>query len=670
MEPETGAPTVKIGDDGQVLQCAKGAETAACGYKAGDAVCAACGATAVEVKMYGEDGADGMMCKATGETVMEPCAECKGDCSAMAFKGEMPAQLLERFKKKKKTGGKNPFAEEDEEDEEDEEMSEKGEMPAQLLERFKKKKKTGGKNPFAEEDEEDEEMSEKVAMYGAPPARAYGDFSDDEELGIVQEADTEDDEELDIEEPEMEDPDEEVSGSYSKGVGGRRRVPVRPRRTKGAYTGDPMDDEDYDDEEEEGMEELSLDEEMDEPGEVEMQEDMERSGYMYRKSDYANLRLATMGFKQGEMGTNPFVCAIERKLYPANSPVCENCPGGCVKEGDMPALLEMEGVAEDMFSGKVLDSGYSDKADIFVVDVERKDGKPVEVFFDGTTGECYGWHMLNDEVLNVKSGFRPSEMIGFSEAAQIATKSINGDVVSVEADLFEGFDSYAVEIEGVDGKSYDVFVSLDGDILGYDTYTQQEAFAIESEAAEIALKRAYGDDVRKQMAERGDAMEDGEMPIANDSDLRNAVMSWPRSKKRTEAKEHIMARARVLGLEKSLPDEWLQEKKQNEEAKGDANFLSSLAEFELITEEIKSSNSEEDEAELYFKRMFSDEQREDEAKKGNALPDGSYPIVNETDLKNAIQAYGRAKDKDKARAHIVKRAKSLGKEDLIPENWN
>ena len=620
MEPETGAPTVKIGDDGQVLQCAKGAETAACGYKAGDSVCAACGATAIEVKMYGDEGADGMMCKATGETVMEPCAECKGDCSMMAFKGEMPAELLASFKKKKK-------------------------------------KKKGGKNPFAEADEEDEEMSEKVAMYGAPPARAYGDFVDDEELGIMPE----DDEELDIEEPEMEDPDEEISESIAMGMPPRRK-------RKSAYVDEPLRSSEYEEEEEE---EDELEEMMDDPNEEEMEEDAETMGYgMYRKSDYADARLASMGFKQGEMGESPFICAIERKLYPANSPVCENCPGGCVKEGDMPALLEMEGVAEDMFRGKVLDSGYSDKADIFVIDVERKDGKPVEAFFDGTTGECMGWHLLNDEVLNVKSGFQPTQMIGFSEAAQIATKSINGDVVSVEADVFEGFDSYAVEVEGVDGKSYDVFVSLDGEVLGYDTYTQQEAFAIESEAAEIALKRAYGDDVRKQMAERGDAMEDGEMPIANDSDLRNAVMSWPRSKKRTEAKEHIMARARVLGLEKSLPDEWLQEKKQNEEAKGDANFLSSLAEFELITEEIKSSDSEQDEAELYFKRMFSDEQRESEAKKGNALPDGSYPIVNETDLKNAIQAYGRAKDKDKAKAHIVKRAKSLGKEDLIPENWN
>lgn len=63
--------------------------------------------------------------------------------------------------------------------------------------------------------------------------------------------------------------------------------------------------------------------------------------------------------------------------------------------------------------------------------------------------------------------------------------------------------------------------------------------------------------------------------------------------------------------------------------------------------------------------------REDAAKKGEALPDGSFPIRNEKDLKNAIQAYGRSKEEDRAavRKHIQKRARALGKADLIPEDW-
>lgn len=57
------------------------------------------------------------------------------------------------------------------------------------------------------------------------------------------------------------------------------------------------------------------------------------------------------------------------------------------------------------------------------------------------------------------------------------------------------------------------------------------------------------------------------------------------------------------------------------------------------------------------------------ADKGEALPDGSFPIKNKKDLENAIQAFGRAKDKDKAKAHIKARAKALGLEAELPEEW-
>lgn len=47
----------------------------------------------------------------------------------------------------------------------------------------------------------------------------------------------------------------------------------------------------------------------------------------------------------------------------------------------------------------------------------------------------------------------------------------------------------------------------------------------------------------------------------------------------------------------------------------------------------------------------------------------SYPIRNEQDLKNAIQAFGRAKDKAAAKRHIISRARSLGLTRLIPKQW-
>lgn len=66
-------------------------------------------------------------------------------------------------------------------------------------------------------------------------------------------------------------------------------------------------------------------------------------------------------------------------------------------------------------------------------------------------------------------------------------------------------------------------------------------------------------------------------------------------------------------------------------------------------------------------REYSDEQRKDLVDKGLALSDGSFPIKDLEDLKNAIQAYGRSKNQSAAAKFIAKRAKTLGAEDLIPD---
>lgn len=69
------------------------------------------------------------------------------------------------------------------------------------------------------------------------------------------------------------------------------------------------------------------------------------------------------------------------------------------------------------------------------------------------------------------------------------------------------------------------------------------------------------------------------------------------------------------------------------------------------------------------KREFSSDQRELLAGSGKALPDGSFPIANKSDLHNAIQAIGRAKDRGKAMAHIKSRASALGATDMLPDTW-
>ena len=57
------------------------------------------------------------------------------------------------------------------------------------------------------------------------------------------------------------------------------------------------------------------------------------------------------------------------------------------------------------------------------------------------------------------------------------------------------------------------------------------------------------------------------------------------------------------------------------------------------------------------------------AEEGKALPDGSFPIRNREDLRDAIQSFGRASDKDQAKRWIKKRARQLNAEKELPEDW-
>lgn len=378
---------------------------------------------------------------------------------------------------------------------------------------------------------------------------------------------------------------------------------MKKRQKKGMGMGMPGEEEDDeemmdDDEEMSSMPSskkkmsLEIEEEDDEDEEEEDDEDMSDMGGMDLETARKK-RLMSLGEKSAELGRNAYMCAIERKVYPGGSGVCDDCPGGCLPERGMPGLLSVEGIAENMFKGKVLDSGYSSDADMFVVDVQAKDGRAVEVFIDGTTAEVLGFHKLDDNAFEQKSALDSIMVIDFHEAAEIAVKSIEGEVIAVEPDIFEGFDSYAVEIEGVDGKSYDVFVSLDGEILGYDKYEPEEAEAIEAEAAEIALKRAFSEDMRTQMAKEGTALPDGSYPISNVDDLKNAISAYGRAKDKEAAKKHIMKRAKALGQEKMIPANWVTGgSKVVEEKSGevDSDLMASLIEFELLEAEVKDAD--------------------------------------------------------------------------------
>lgn len=94
--------------------------------------------------------------------------------------------------------------------------------------------------------------------------------------------------------------------------------------------------------------------------------------------------------------------------------------------------------------------------------------------------------------------------------------------------------------------------------------------------------------------------------------------------------------------------------------------------IEQISPSIQTSFDNHDikgtEAELE-KKDYTDAQRADMADSGQAMASGGFPIKTVKDLKNAIRSIGRAKDRAAAIAHIIARAKALGKEDLIPDSF-
>lgn len=341
---------------------------------------------------------------------------------------------------------------------------------------------------------------------------------------------------------------------------------------------DERDMEDATEGPDDSMAETTADD-MEEPMEA-MNEDDRATRMRARKR-----RMASMQVKSEEWGDDAYLCGFEGKMLAGAMEPCAACPGGCAPESDLPTLIEVEGLAEEMLVGKVLDSGYSDAADLFIVNVELKDGSVAEAIYDGSTAKCLGWQLLDEELIGEKSAEGDSfEIISIEDAIGIATKNLPGEVVSVDAELYEGYDAYAIEIDGVDGKSHDAFISLDGEFLGSDSYDAEEASDIDAETAEFELKAMYSEEQRTSMAEEGMALEDGSFPIKNVNDLKNAIMAYGRAKDKAKAKAHIMKRAEELDAADMIPESWTEKDDEDEvEIKADdAEFLATLMEFEML----------------------------------------------------------------------------------------
>jgi hypothetical protein len=346
-------------------------------------------------------------------------------------------------------------------------------------------------------------------------------------------------------------------------------------------TEDESDDESDDEtpEDDTAEDEETTEDESDDESDMEMEDDdsgMDDSALeRLRKA-----RLQQLGVKVHDAGVGAYRCAIDGKVYPGGTPPCADCPGGCVGAKGEITILHAEGISQTLVKGDVLQSAYVPEADIFSVTLRRKDAKVFDVFVHGTSGDIVGHRLLDGStILNPSTD--DLTMVTFDEAATIAKSWLqkDGEVVSIVPGAFEGIDSYVVDIQCKDGKAHDVYVSLDGNILGIDTLEEEDILEVEADAAEIALKVDNPPSVIKELVATGVAMKDGSFPIRDENDLINAMRAYSRATDLAGAKAHIVARARALGLKQLLPEPW--------QKIGDtAEIVASLAEFEKLSKEI------------------------------------------------------------------------------------
>lgn len=354
---------------------------------------------------------------------------------------------------------------------------------------------------------------------------------------------------------------------------------------------------------EEELPEEELSEEMDEEGKgmgYGGMSDVEIGDRMDKRKKRRRARMESMGMKSDDMDDDVFVCAFSREVKSATgSTPCDDCVGGCQVKDGRPDLLEIEGLTEDALNGKVVNSGYSEKNDVFILHVERKDGQFVEAYVMGD-GEIDGWFRVDaQEVLGKE------EIVDIETATAAALGVIEGKAASTSVSTFEGSEVYAIEIDGLDGKSYDVFVSPDGEVLGYDQYVWEDGDDIDGKSDEddvetadvddVEEKRAYSEERRMSMAEAGEALPDGSYPIADEADLRNAIQAYGRAKDKEAAKAHIIKRAEDLELENLIPENWDDEDMEGEKSVHIDEITAAMMEFELLAaeEEIKGLLNED-----------------------------------------------------------------------------
>ena len=376
------------------------------------------------------------------------------------------------------------------------------------------------------------------------------DTEEAEEIAVTAEATEDDEETVETDEPEV-DPDTD-------------------------------DAEDLETEEDESDEEEEVEETDDDEGDEDDEEDDSSEDSESLLDKFRKARLQQIGVKSLDVGQHGYKCAMDAKVYAGGTPPCADCAGGCFGAKGQVTLLHAEGISQTLVKGDVLDSAFIKDADMFVTAIRRKDGKIFDIYVD-SAGEIRG-HNLVDSSAIYDPNVDDLTMVTFDEAANIAMMHLqrkDSEVVSIQPAAFEGHEAYVVDIQCKTGESYDIFVGLDGTLLGYETLQEPDIEEIEAEAAEIALKTAYPQAVRNELAKAGIAMPDGSFPILGHNDLMNSVQASKRAVNQKDVREHIILRAKTIGYEASVPPSWVEV--------GSQELQGSLEEFGRLLEELDAS---------------------------------------------------------------------------------
>lgn len=316
--------------------------------------------------------------------------------------------------------------------------------------------------------------------------------------------------------------------------------------------------------------------------------------YVAKKKAGKKKRLEDMGTKSLEDDDDDlYLCSSTREIksLSTNAP-CEDCPGGCFSlYGDEFDLLSIEGIAEETLNGKAIDSSYSVENDMFAVQIEQKDGQVVEAYFN-TDAELDAWFRV--PTLEVSS---INNLVSAKDAASAALETVPGNAVDYSVGEIEGEQAYSIHVDGLDGKSYDVYVSSVGEVLGVDEFEwdniEEKELDVEEkelDVEELEFKGDYSEEARQTMADEGEALPDGSYPIGNEADLKDAIAAFGRAKDPEKAKAHIMKRANQLNLENLIPEKWTGTTSPDAETKSaEEDFAVTLLEFQMfaVEEEVR-----------------------------------------------------------------------------------